>query len=341
MKSLINISSYLCIRNNILFYKTKMQQKRILYLIISLLLFQIVSGNSFITFLTISLPIAEKTEKDNSFFSQAKVDYSLIRFLEASGGSLITVHTYTSRKEISHLLKNVNAVILQGADTPIKPNTPYYQTVKFIYEEILEIYVKSQGGTKVPIFALGNDLALLSNIVSDDITGSIVDTVQNIPEKIIIEKKTFSGSKLFSQLIDIEHSTIINLENFASDLKYAIQTKYFEENFRLSSNFKVILATKEGSKTYAAMIEGKNYPLYGISFKPEMIPFEHVSNKEVPISLEAIRINRGIGNAIVYIAAENRRVMTEEEKKKFECIPHEVEPVVFKGKLSIIYKNDK
>ena len=70
----------------------------------------------FPTILTLSIPISD----DNSA-SQSRVENSFVRWLQASGADLISIHPWSKYEEIDFLLTKVNGILLQG-----NPDTVLY-----------------------------------------------------------------------------------------------------------------------------------------------------------------------------------------------------------------------
>ena len=262
-----------------------------------LLLFYLIittfSYSFFPTYLTVSTPISESEN------SGSRVENNFIRWIQASGGDLIVVHSWTSEKDIDNLLSSkVNGVLFQGGISKIEQNNPYYKVVKYIYEKIISIYNESKGKIKIPILAIGNDLALLANNLI---------YINSIDET----KKCMIFSELQnSDLTNLQEKKIIpNNFNF-----YITKENFFK---KLNNYFNLISISLSHDKIeYVSVIEIKNYKfIQGISFHPEYIIFEQNSSFDIPENLESIKAARFIGNSFVFYGRKyNNNKMEIEEK---------------------------
>ena len=253
------------------------------------------SYSFFPTYLTVSTPISESEN------SGSRVENNFIRWIQASGGDLIVVHPWTSEKDI---------------DNKIEQNNPYYKVVKYIYEKIISIYNESKGKIKIPILAIGNDLALLATIVSNDLS-IISEYNENIPNNLIYINSIDETKKcmIFSEL---QNSDLTNLQEkkiIPNNFNFYIT----KENFfkKLNNYFNLISISLSHDKIeYVSVIEIKNYKfIQGISFHPEYIIFEQNSSFDIPENLESIKAARFIGNSFVFYGRKyNNNKMEIEEK---------------------------
>ena len=76
-------------------------------LLILLQLIHVLNYPIFPTILTISIPISEDDSK-------SRVENNYVRWLQASGADIISVHPWTSNEEIDYLLTKVNGILFQG-----------------------------------------------------------------------------------------------------------------------------------------------------------------------------------------------------------------------------------
>ena len=269
------------------------------------------SYSFFPTYLTVSTPISESEN------SGSRVENNFIRWIQASGGDLIVVHSWTSEKDIDNLLSSkVNGVLFQGGISKIEQNNPYYKIVKYIYEKIISIYNDSKGKIEIPILAIGNDLVLLATIVSNDLS-IISEYNENIPNNLIYINSIDETKKcmIFSEL---QNSDLTNLQEkkiIPNNFNFYIT----KENFfkKLNNYFNLIsISLSHDEVEYVSVIEIKNYKfIQGISFHPEYIIFEQNSSFEIPENLESIKAARFIGNSFVFYGRKyNNNKMEIEEK---------------------------
>ena len=136
----------------------KMINELFFILLILLQLIHVLNYPIFPTILTISIPISEDDSK-------SRVENNYVRWLQASGADIISVHPWTSNEEIDYLLTKVNGILFQGNPDTINVESAYYQIAKYLFTKVIELY---DSGVKMPLISIGDDVSLLSAIISED-----------------------------------------------------------------------------------------------------------------------------------------------------------------------------
>lgn len=288
----------------------------------------------FPTILTVSIPIFE-----NNSNLKSRVENNYVRWLQASGSDIISVHPWTSHEDIDKLLSKVNGVLLQGNPNNLDINSDYYKVVKYIYEKIIKI---NDSGIRMPLIALGDDLSLLCSIISEDNTS--INTELKYPIHEPTKIKLFSSPERTIILKELEKEDMKVLEKeyvLPNNLKRIISVKNFLSNFHLGQKFNMVATskTKEG-KEYISIIEGKKYPIIMVSFHPEYVVFETNDDFIIPETLNSIYISRFIGNGFIFYARQNvKNDFTVEEKEKYGYIdPYGPAPQLYNGRYNYIYE---
>ena len=87
-----------------------------------------------------------------------------------------------------------------------------------------------------------------------------------------------------------------------------VTPEVFENTKLLKDMFKVLgYASDRKNKPYIAMIEGKQYPFYGVQFHPEKSNFEWYQPSNIPHQQEAILLSQHLANVFVSKARENQQ----------------------------------
>ena len=296
----------------------------------------------FPTILTVSIPIIEKNSNLKNEFIESRVENNFVRWLQCSGADLVVVHPWSTKEEIDHLLSKVNGVLFQGNPSDIDIESYYYKIISYIYKKTIEI---NDSGIKLPIISFGDDVALLSSIISED-NISIVTKLKRVikqPSNINL----FSSVDKTIILKEFEQNDMNSLEEgniLPNNLNRYISVKAFISDFHLGQKFNVIGSSKsEDGKEYVAIAEGKKYPIIMVSFHPEYIVFEQNSKLIVPETLQAIYTSRFIGNGFVFYGRRNvPNIFTVEEKEKYCYIdPYGELPKIIDGRFNYLYKNTK
>ena len=290
----------------------------------------------FPTILTLSIPISD----DNSA-SQSRVENSFVRWLQASGADLISIHPWSKYEEIDFLLTKVNGILLQGNPDKIVINSPYYNIVKYLYKKTIEL---NNSGIKMPLIAFGDDLSLLCIIISEDniSINTEMDYRIDVPTKL----KLFYTPDKTIILNEFEKEDMKALEKeyiLANNLIRYISVKDYLKDFHLSQKFNLIATSKtRDGREYISIIEGKKYPIIMVSFHPEFIVFETCKFFIIPETLKAIYTSRFIGNSFVFYGRKNvNNTFTVEEKEKYGYIdPYGPSPKLYYGVYNYIFENE-
>ena len=302
--------------------------------------------NPFPTFLTLTIPILKRIDENTFVSDTERLESSLVRWLEASACDLIAVHTWTAYSQIDELLTKVNGIIFQGNDQLIDTDSSYYKTAQYIYTKVIEIYDNTEGKERIPIVAFGNDLSMLLSFTRDNNSHlSFIQQIQLLRStEILFNRDVLSTSVIFSQLSEKDYRSLEFLCLLPHELKYTVNPNVIEVWEHFANVFELIGTSEalNGMK-FASVVEGKKYPLFGVSFKPFVLAFSRNKKIEIVNTYKAIKISRFIGNAIVFYGREmNSNRMTMEEKLNYDFVDTvNVMPTIVDAKYQYIYKRKK
>jgi anthranilate/para-aminobenzoate synthase component II len=281
--------------------------------------------------LTLSIP----TETPNT----ERVDNALFRWLTAGGVDLISIHTWTPSSEIDTLLQNATAVVFMGNPSQPDATSPYYIQAKYIYDTI------KHSTHIIPILALGNDLAMLMSFEATTNTLSITNVKQHSPNSIVFESfDDVSKYNILSELDGADYVNLVSSDICPNQLEYVISRDEFMKHETLNTMYHLVAfaRTSNNDVTYVAIVEGKEYPFYGLSFHPEKINFDKGYQVPVPDSHEAVKMARMIGNSFLFHArTTNNNVMSKEMKVSYDWIdPYGAFPQEWYGTYQYFFKNE-
>ena len=114
--------------------------------------------------MTLSMPIIEQ----GGASSQERVENTFLRWLQAGGVDLITVHTWTPQDTIDELLQKVSGVVFMGYPEDLNKESSYYKKAEYIIQKVVKFAEESQNKTLIPILATGNDASLMTTVLTED-----------------------------------------------------------------------------------------------------------------------------------------------------------------------------
>ena len=251
------------------------------------------------------------------------------------------MHPWSSTNEIDFLLTKVNGILLQGNPNNIDIHSPYYNIIKYLYKKVVQM---NDSGVKMPLIAFGDDLSLLSTIISED--NISINTELKYPIREPTKINLFYVPDKTIILNEFEKEDMKALEKeyvLSNNLKRIVSLKNFLTEFHLSQKFNVIATskTKEG-KEYVSIVEGRKIPIIMVSFHPEYIVFETCKDFIIPETLKSIYTSRFIGNGFVFYGRKNvMNTFTIEEKEKYDYIdPYGPLPKLYEGRYNYIFEKN-
>ena len=75
--------------------------------------------------------------------SQERVENTFLRWLQAGGVDLITVHTWTPQDTIDELLQKVSGVVFMGYPEDLNKESSYYKKAEYIIQKVVKIAEES------------------------------------------------------------------------------------------------------------------------------------------------------------------------------------------------------
>jgi len=169
-------------------------------------------------------------------------------------------------------------------------------------------------GDYFPVFGICLGFELMSMSVADNSSILVsIKTGTDNPKNLypLVEK---NESKMFYHMEhDLYYDGIRNKKLAYFHHSFTVDPKAWESNKHLAGNFTVTSVTNDTEKTtYAATVEGKNIPFFGVQFHPEKDTFEWPTSQDLPHNADATNFQQHWANFFVNHTKLNNHTMTSE-----------------------------
>jgi len=269
---------------------------------------------------------------------QNYVSSNYVRWLEASGADSVVIHPWQSEEEIDLILTKVNGVLLQSVDAPFNYTNSYIQLVERILMKSIALVDKEK---QMPIFAVCHGLQTLHFIIGGDVVANF--TLDNVSKSLNFNVDYVKSSKMFARFEDTDLNALANSPTTFHSHKHGVDPAVYDTYERLRNFFRITTTGKDiNNKDFIASVEAKEYPIYAVQFRPEVVVFNRNEKLNVNNEIEAVRISRAIGNFFVSETRNNKNEMKLEEYAKYNYIdPYKSFPSMIDGNYYFVYEMPK
>jgi gamma-glutamyl hydrolase len=226
-----------------------------------------------------------------------------VRWIESAGGSVVAVHSWYTEDQIDELFTKVNGFLFQGGDRNLTLSGIFEKTSAYIMKKSMEIMEKE--GRSIPVWGTCQGFQLMHLILMGKEDLDSFDG-WGYPTSVNITDKNASMFQFYSE------KDFDNLPKYAEFHNYGISKRHYDTYPKLSEFFNITsVAYDRKGKQYYNSVQAKKYPIYAVQFHPEAVPFMS-ENKDVPMSVEAIRISQNIGNFFMNEARKNNNTFGDD-----------------------------
>lgn len=239
-----------------------------------------------------------------------------IRWLEQAGAQVLPIHPWYNPIEIERVLQKSNGVLFLGGNRTVNISHRYESTMEYIFNKVLQMNDKKD---YFPLFAICFGFEALPAFIAKN--SSIVGT-SNCRGKYIRSELTDKAnqSKLFSNF-DESDLEMMRTTNATYQLHVRGLIKETFESFKKVKLFFNVTSygVDDDGNVFVNSYEGKKYPVYGVQYHPEVIPYarkegfnDNTKNALIVSQLHAM--------FFVSETEKNKHKLTEEERQQLKLI---------------------
>mmetsp|Transcript_3556 Transcript_3556/g.7625 ORF Transcript_3556/g.7625 Transcript_3556/m.7625 type:complete len:428 (+) Transcript_3556:88-1371(+) len=232
---------------------------------------------------------------------------SYVQWAESGGARVVPIPVTANISEISGLVSSLNGILFTGGAAPFFTDdgsfSNYTSVGCFIFELVKQI---NDEGTYYPLWAtcLGFELihvcaypdpAVLSNFNGEPAYANKIQFTSEAPNATLFD--TVQGEMVRK----VQSTQSIQLFSHS----FGVSPATYEEIPDLRDFYKVLAIGHDHNDTaYVALIEGRDYPIYGNQYHPEKNLFEWYTKYPIPHNSTAVAMSSYYAR---YFVAEARR----------------------------------
>jgi gamma-glutamyl hydrolase len=250
---------------------------------------------------------------------------SYVKWLEGAGARVVPIKVDSTYEEVDAIFPKLNGVLFTGGSADFwEPSTgfklptdakltPYSQLGCHIFKLVQHA---NDAGIYTPLWAtcLGFQLLHVCAVPNDERVVGSFNGEPGYVQKSEFTKKAYKSNifnstwgKRIMKMMSSEYVTYLNHY-------HGIAPESFITYKNLSDTFNVLSTMKDKSGTsFVGIVEGKNYPIYGVQFHPEKNMYEWLYPSAIPHSPDAVKVSTYLAQFFVSEARKNTNLAEEEE----------------------------
>jgi gamma-glutamyl hydrolase len=247
---------------------------------------------------------------------QSSIPVNYIRWLEDAGAKVVPIHPWMNEDELSTLMGKINGVLWTGGGRTLDPNGQYEKVAGYTLS--YSMFQKANHNTTFPLWGTCQGFQLLHVLLmnKDDL-----DTFDSMNIRGTINVNKSIPSRVLSYMTTDELDQLGKVSSVAEFHHFGISQAHYDKYPQLGQVFKrLATANDRQGKEYIAVVEGIDYPIYGVQFHPEKIVYDRAPRDDIPLNYLSIKFSQSIGNWFVNEARSNDHRMSQEELVKYEWI---------------------
>jgi len=255
---------------------------------------------------------------------------SYVKYVEMAGARVVPLLIDQSFDELEKIAKQLNGILFTGGaanfwktknstQTPPPLSDDYGAKACYLYDLVKKI---NDNGTYYPLWATCLGFEVINVCANNDY--KTIGDFDGEPPYVRRNKFTDAANSSWvftSYNPEIGWMVMKKMENFKLSLlshSHGVAPESYKQYKNLSDTYKVLstMEDKKG-KQFIAMIEAKDYPIYGSQFHPEKNLYEW-NTAIIPHDEDAVAMSTFLSNFLVSEARRNNNTFeSKEELKKY------------------------
>jgi len=237
-----------------------------------------------------------------------------VKWIESSGGRVVPIWFNGTEEYLKNIFSSVNGILFTGGGLVLAENSSYVKTAKFLLDLALK---ENDKDVYFPVWGTCQGFELLGVLVGGESALELrAFDAENLTLPLLWSSDMYNGIMMRNMPYNIynnlqQYPLTINLHHDGIYPKTFISNKRMKEFFTMDAyNY-----DRKGTP-FASVMEGINYPVYGVQFHPERNAFEWNVHENIDHSREAIRASQYFGDFFVDEARKNNHKFSSDKSEK-------------------------
>jgi len=263
--------------------------------------------------------VTEPVSDQGNYTSYMAASY--VKWIESAGARVVPLR-YDAPEENEKLMKGLNGLLYPGGGASLAEDSAFFQGARSLWESALK---SNQAGEYFPVWGTCLGFELLGILGAGQNYGAnhsvLVSGFDSEDYAIPLNyTKSMPDSRLFKQMIGMSKEVVdaLGRENITINMHSSgVLAQEWESNAAIADFYTLIASNNDRKgRTFASVIEGKKYPVYGTQFHPEKNNFEWVQGVGIPHTYNAVAASQGFADFFVEEAWKSSIVMEKEALEK-------------------------
>lgn len=248
----------------------------------------------------------------NNITGQSYISAGYVKWLESAGAQVVPIPENTTDENVRKILNNVNGVLIPGG-YDIYYTSNFYRFSKLAMKKSMNA---TKNGDYFPVLGICFGYQLMNVIVSQD-----SNILSYIPSEDLNTRLTYTqltrSSRLFRGIPSWIYDTLEKREFAYQNHEYSMAYHTHIDNIKLNNFFKVLSTSSNiNGIPFTSTLEAFDYPIYGLQWHPEKIPYEFSPAVRCRHDSENVRISFHMAAFFVNECRKSKQRFVSEEMRK-------------------------
>ncbi|KAJ4457151.1 putative Gamma-glutamyl hydrolase A [Paratrimastix pyriformis] len=263
------------------------------------------------------------TDEDHRMFGTSYIVASYVKWIEMAGGRVVRIPYDAPLDERRRLFNSVQGVLIQGgASNLITSFTPYYNSVRQLFEWVLEAHEKGDevplwgtclGFEQLCILASHDHFSALGNFNAENITLPLYFTPAAVRSRLFGKAPRDVLDTLATQPVTVNyHHNGISPNSASVSSPAPADYPYLQQFFEVLS----VNRDRDGVP-FVSTVEARNgVPVWGVQWHPERAIFEHHPEEDDVLDMAGVAANQYLANFLVEQARRNGHQFADPDQER-------------------------